>query len=56
MILIEIVRSILEVILGIAIFGLVAVGVSFLILIAINIVELATGKLWREPVLCRHSS
>ncbi len=30
--------------------ALVAVGVSFLILIAINIVELATGKLWREPV------
>ena len=50
MILIEIVRSILEVILGIAVFGLVTVGISFLILIAINIVELATGKLWREPV------
>ena len=50
MILIEIVRSILEVILYVAVFGLVAVGVSFLILIVINIVELATGRLWREPV------
>jgi cellulose synthase/poly-beta-1,6-N-acetylglucosamine synthase-like glycosyltransferase len=50
LILIEFVRSILEVILYVAVFGLVAVGVSFLILIVINIVELATGKLWREPV------
>ncbi len=50
MIFIEIVRSVLEVILYIAVFGLFAVGISFLILIAINIIELATGKPWREPI------
>jgi cellulose synthase/poly-beta-1,6-N-acetylglucosamine synthase-like glycosyltransferase len=50
LIFIEIVRSILEAVLYIAVFGLVAVGASFLILIAINIIELVTGKLWRQPV------
>jgi cellulose synthase/poly-beta-1,6-N-acetylglucosamine synthase-like glycosyltransferase len=48
--LIGILSVIFDIILGVAAVGLVSVGASFIILIAINIIELATGKPWREPV------
>lgn len=50
MFLLEILRVIFEIVLGLAVAGLIAVGASFLILIAINIIELAAGKPWREPL------
>lgn len=50
MIVIEFVRLIFEILLTIAILGLVSVGCSFLFLIGINIVELLTGRRWHEPL------
>lgn len=50
MIVIEFVRFIFDAILTLAILGLVIVGASFLLLIAINIIELVSGSLWRVPL------
>lgn len=50
MFVIEFVRFIFEIILTIAIIGLVTVGGSFILLIAINIAELVIGKPWRVPL------
>ncbi|MHB8885187.1 MAG: glycosyltransferase family 2 protein [Methylovirgula sp.] len=50
MIVIEFVRFIFEAALTLAILGLVIVGSSFLLLIAINIIELVTGSPWRVPL------
>ncbi|MGB8279175.1 MAG: glycosyltransferase [Methylovirgula sp.] len=50
MIAIEFVRLIFEIILTLAVLGLVIVGGSFLLLIAINIIELAIGSRWRVPL------
>jgi cellulose synthase/poly-beta-1,6-N-acetylglucosamine synthase-like glycosyltransferase len=50
LIIINFARSIFELILYVSVLGLVSVGASFLILIAINLIELATGRLWREPL------
>jgi cellulose synthase/poly-beta-1,6-N-acetylglucosamine synthase-like glycosyltransferase len=50
LIVVEFVRLIFEIILTIAILGLVLVGGSFLLLIAFNIIELVTGKPWRVPL------
>ena len=50
MIVLEIVRFFFEILLTLAVLGLVFVGGSFLLLIAINIVELVTGARWRTPI------
>ncbi len=50
MFVIEFVRFIFEIILTISIIGLVTVGGSFILLIAINLAELVVGKPWRVPV------
>lgn len=49
MIIIPIVRLFFEFLLTISVIGLFTVGGSFLLLIAINLVEIITGR-WREPV------
>lgn len=50
MIVLEIVRVFFDVLLTLAVLGLVFVGGSFLLLIAINIIELVTGARWRTPI------
>lgn len=50
MIVVEFLRFIFEIILTLAILGLLFVGGSFLWLIAINIIELVTGSRWRVPL------
>ena len=50
MIVVEVVRIFFEIVLTLAVCGLVIVGASFLLLIAINIVELVTGSRWRTPL------
>jgi cellulose synthase/poly-beta-1,6-N-acetylglucosamine synthase-like glycosyltransferase len=50
LVVIEFVRCIFEVILTVAVLGLVIVGGSFLLLIAINLAELAIGSRWRVPL------
>lgn len=46
----SIARVFFEIVLYVAVFGLVSVGASFLALIAINLIELATGRPWRQPL------
>jgi len=50
LVLVVFLRLFFETVLGFAILGLVGVGISFLILIAINIIELVTGRQWRKPM------
>ncbi len=50
MIVIEFLRLIFEVILTLAVLGLVIVGGGFLLLIVINIIELVRGSRWRVPL------
>lgn len=50
MIVIDLVRFFFEIILTLSVLGLVLVGGSFLILVAINILELAGGGHWRVPL------
>lgn len=50
MIVVEFVRFIFEIVLTLAVFGLVLVGGSFLLLIAVNIAEYLIGSHWRVPL------
>ncbi|TAL81432.1 MAG: glycosyltransferase [Beijerinckiaceae bacterium] len=50
MIAIDALRIFFEIILTVAVCGLVIVGGSFLLLIAVNLIELLVGARWREPL------
>jgi cellulose synthase/poly-beta-1,6-N-acetylglucosamine synthase-like glycosyltransferase len=50
LIVIGFVRFLFEIVLTLSVLGLVVVGGSFLLLVAINIVELVTGSRWRVPL------